>query len=272
MKNNLTSQNRSRPITEQSRLIEQFPNAQAFWETGSSQESSLLIHGFTGTPNEVLPVGKMLFQQLNWSTNGIMLSGHGSNVSEMIHVHHSQWISDVEKHGKKIFEEKGPFHVVGMSMGATLAILLAQKRPQWVKSLILLSPAIFLTNYWVDKAVSLLRFFPMELSRKMIIKGELEPKQISYGSYPLASVKQLSHIIQKAKHFLKENTLRIPVFVAISNKDQTTHPKSADMIASRVDHPMKKVMYLNSEGHLITLGSEAPQLIAEIKDFCKNVS
>lgn len=55
--------------------------AEPFLLSGSSK-GVLLIHGFTGSPSEMVLLGEYLYKQ-GYTVLGVRLAGHGTNVEEM---------------------------------------------------------------------------------------------------------------------------------------------------------------------------------------------
>src|SRR3990172_3453745 len=80
----------------------------------------LLIHGFTGTPQEMRFLGTRL-HALGHSVHGIQLAGHSTSVEELAHSQWPDWYASV-RHGVTQLQEHAPRLVaVGQSMGALLA-------------------------------------------------------------------------------------------------------------------------------------------------------
>lgn len=107
---------------------------------GRDEASSavLLIHGFTGSPWEVRPLGEALAAR-GFFVRGIRLPGHGVDPEAMAWV---TWKSWEDAAHAALAELEGFRHVfvAGLSMGALLGMLLAAASPEKVKGLALVAP------------------------------------------------------------------------------------------------------------------------------------
>ncbi len=72
------------------------PGAEAFSFPGDGDVGVLLLHGFTGSPAEMRPVGEAL-AQLGIGSEAILLRGHGTHPDDMLDARHEHWIEDVER-------------------------------------------------------------------------------------------------------------------------------------------------------------------------------
>lgn len=107
---------------------------------GTSERACLLIHGFTGSPWDMKPLGEALAKR-GYFVEGIRLRGHGQEPQAMLGVRYSDWLEETETALKRLSESHRPVFVVGLSMGALLAILLAARFPSSVQAVVLLAPA-----------------------------------------------------------------------------------------------------------------------------------
>src|SRR5690554_1252829 len=65
---------------------------QPFFHQGNST-GCLLIHGFTGTPSEMRPLGTYLNQQ-GYTVSGIQLPGHGTKPEDLMRVKWEAWYQE----------------------------------------------------------------------------------------------------------------------------------------------------------------------------------
>ena len=105
------------------------------WETGGP--AVLLIHGFMGTPAEMLPLGEA-FKQAGWSAQGLLLPGFGPELDTLFEQTFQDWIDAAKSALETLQAQHRPVVLVGYSMGAAVALNVAAERP--VDGLILLAP------------------------------------------------------------------------------------------------------------------------------------
>src|ERR671931_1206621 len=88
----------------------------------------LLIHGFTGTPNELRWLGEQLAAD-GRTVLGVRLAGHGTCVEEMNTTRWRDWYSSALDGYASLRRECDQIIAIGLSMGGMLALLLAARNP-----------------------------------------------------------------------------------------------------------------------------------------------
>src|SRR4029453_16615399 len=102
------------------------PGAGTFYFEGSD-DGCLLVHGFTGTPQNVRPLGDFLARR-GLTVLAPRLAGHGTSVDEFEKTGPEDWISTVEGGLDQLKKTCSSVFVIGISMGGTLAMHLAATR------------------------------------------------------------------------------------------------------------------------------------------------
>lgn len=107
-----------------------------------TEKSILLVHGFTGSPLHMEDLAKYFHTVLKYNVVTVVLSGHGSEMTEMDKVKTQDWYNDIDwgfkiaKHlGKKTF-------MLGHSLGGGLVLRKALHNPSEVSGLYLFDPLI----------------------------------------------------------------------------------------------------------------------------------
>jgi carboxylesterase len=99
----------------------------------------LLLHGLTGMPSEMRPVEKH-FRQLGYIVSAPVLAGHGSTNDDLLNCKWQDWLSGVLQARDELLAQCEKIIICGLSMGASLATLIAND--ERVIGLILLSPTL----------------------------------------------------------------------------------------------------------------------------------
>lgn len=104
----------------------------------------LLLHGFTGSPWEVRPLGEAL------AARGVhvhcpRLPGHGTVPEAMLWAGRREWVAAAEA-GLEALRDARTVLVAGLSMGALLGLVLAARHRDRVKGLVLLAPVLKLAG------------------------------------------------------------------------------------------------------------------------------
>ncbi|MEX2431078.1 MAG: alpha/beta fold hydrolase [Dehalococcoidia bacterium] len=107
------------------------------WEAGTP--AAVLVHGFPGTPADVLPLAKSL-HTAGWTVEAPLLPGFGPDLATLPERHYSEWVGAVLRHIARVKREHSPVLVLGHSMGAALSLLATSEED--VDGQVLLAP------YW----------------------------------------------------------------------------------------------------------------------------
>src|SRR5438067_848466 len=100
--------------------------AEPFYYKGD-RVGCLLIHGFTGTPNELRWLGEQLAGD-GRTVLGVRLAGHGTSEADMNHTRWSDWYQSALDGYRQLRAECERVIVGGLSMRGMLSALLAARR------------------------------------------------------------------------------------------------------------------------------------------------
>jgi carboxylesterase len=116
----------------------------------------LLIHGLTGTPAEMLLLGKRL-HSAGFTVHAVQLAGHCGDEADLLATGWRDWYASVERAAIELRAQVDHLFVAGLSMGALLALLLAARRPELVDGVGVLG-ATFRYDGWNMPAIARLSF------------------------------------------------------------------------------------------------------------------
>ena len=116
------------------------PGAEPFRHEGG-RTGALLVHGFTGTPQSLRGWGQYL-ADAGLSVEVPRLPGHGTTVAEANLTHWEDWYAEVERHLALLRERCDDVFVMGLSMGGTLSIRLAEEHGDEIAGLVLVNPSL----------------------------------------------------------------------------------------------------------------------------------
>lgn len=222
----------------------------------------LLVHGFTGSPSEMLLMGEFL-ADMGYTVLGVRLEGHGTSPEDMACTDHQQWYQSVVVGFEKIRRDCEQVFVVGLSMGGILALYLASEYT--VDGVVALSTPIFINN----NKLSLLPLYRLFRSyeHRPRKRFPVDPKyNISYEKVPLRCLTSLLHLISMTK--VRLCTIKNPVLIVQSKVEHTVKPESAEYVYKHLTGTEdKELLWLRGSGHVVTLDKERDMVFEVTAEF-----
>ena len=125
----------------------------------SDSHAVLLLHGFNDTPQS-LGVLAAALHAAGWTVRVPLLPGHGRSIESFVNARAADWLAHAQAEYAALRETHATVALVGQSMGASLAALLASETPD-MPALVLLAPFIGVprslqlkfTAAWVPQAL-----------------------------------------------------------------------------------------------------------------------
>jgi carboxylesterase len=108
-----------------------------FWRQEGTDHAALLVHGFPGTPADMLPIADALYS-VGWTVQGILLPGFGSQISTLHEYRAEDWLLAICEALVNLKREYAHVMLVGYSMGGALSLQTAAIEPP--SALALLAP------------------------------------------------------------------------------------------------------------------------------------
>jgi carboxylesterase len=237
--------------------------AEPFFFRGDSV-GCLLVHGFTGTPKEMRPLGENLAHN-GHTVLGVRLAGHSTALEDMVRMHWEDWLASVEDGIHLLKTCTDQIFIIGLSMGGVLALLSAARYP--VHGAIALSTPCDLPHN------STLRFLSLiSLVKPGIEKGPSDWRDpqnlidhVSYRQYPTRSIRELADLISVMRASLPE--VKIPVLLMQSRVDTSIPQESMEWIYAHLGTQDKEKIWLENSGHVITREPEKELVFAEAEKF-----
>ena len=252
----------------------------------------LLVHGLAGTPNEMRQLGRSL-QSAGFEVHGVQLAGHCASLDDLVATHWQDWVESVHAAAQRLRARVDRLVVVGLSMGAVLALELAATRPDLVDGVVALS-----TSFWHDgwsmpiftrlafllKPVRALgigrrRMFlerpPYGIRNAGLRKFVLAQMQggdsgaAGLSGTPWYSIIEMHDLSKHVRRRLR--AVRAPCLVAHSTEDDVSSIANADLVSSHVQGPVERLMLENSY-HMVTIDSDRRLLTERAIDFVRRIA
>jgi carboxylesterase len=219
----------------------------------------LLVHGFTASPRELQPLGRML-AEAGFLVKGVRLPGHGTSPEDLAKRQQEEWQQAVKEGFLLLHKQVERIYAVGLSTGALLVLHLAKELP--LVGLVLLSPFLRV-RHRLAPAAGLLRF---------IVKYQNRPLAAHliehyYERRPVHGVHQLNRLCRAVRKDLSR--INMPVLMVNGEGDRTIRVDSSLDLFRRLASPHKVFhLYGPEVGHVLT-GLENPRR-QEIFDLIRN--
>lgn len=223
------------------------------------RELCIIIHGFAGNLQEVEPLAHAL-TEMDYEVITPLLPGHSKDKRRMEKVTALDWLEMIEKMIRRAIEEGKHIHLIGFSMGAMIASIMADRYK--ITTLVLLSPAVYVLTPHV------LRMRWKELFHSATWNRPLSDHSVNrlfIRSIPIHNVFQFQKIVRQAKRIFRR--ISVPICIIHGQKDETVDPKSSEWIFRIVSSKDKELHYLPHSRHHICLGSESSTVIQTVSEF-----
>ena len=226
------------------------PGAEPFRMEGGPA-GALLLHGFTGSPASMRPLGDSL------ASHGVavvcpLLPGHGTTRwLDLAAATERSWTGAADK-GLDALSGRDPVVVVGLSMGAALALELAARRPDRVKGVVLVNP--YVRDPRLAGAGLLRSIVP---SVKGIGNDIKKPGQdeMCNERIPVRTLAQV-HALHRATADAMPRVHQ-PLLVLASTEDHAIGGKNPPAIMAAVGSAQKELVPLTNSYHVATLDYDA---------------
>lgn len=228
----------------------------------------LLIHGFTGTPAQLRPLGEALNRE-GYSVLAVLLPGHGTTIEDMETRKWSDWLHAVRDAFNTLARKCDDIFVAGLSMGGILALIMAEEMP--VKAAVSIASPLRLKNwaaYFSALAGPFMRYqgWPKDPDKAGIKENEYH---IGYSATPVRKVPDLLRLVRMAEHGLDKITC--PLLIVQPLMDDTVRQDSPQFIcAGAVHSPWKEILRLENSKHVCTVEPEFDKLYNAISSLFKD--
>lgn len=246
-----------------SRRLADTPEAQPFLIDGN-EVGILLLHGFTSTPQSVRHVGHAAQAASGATVLAPLLAGHGETPEVLATTGQRDWIASAEAALEQLRKRCGRIVVAGLSLGATLALNLAARRPEVVDAVVSINGSTGL--YRPEVVLPLFQpngpeFLPGIGSD---IRDE-KVRELSYDRIPRATLRErflLTHTTGALLPLIKQ-----PCLVIQSREDHVVSPDNALRIVRDVASDDVRLAWLRESWHVATLDHDRDRIARLISDF-----
>lgn len=243
------------------------PGAEPFSHEGG-RTGALLVHGFTGTPQGMRDWGQFL-ADAGLSVEVPRLPGHGTTVAEANLTRWEDWYAEVERQLARLRERCDDVFVMGLSMGGTLAIRLAEEHGDEIAGLVLVNPSLLTKrpDRFLLPVLRLVKGTWAGIASDIKKPGSVE---LAYDKLPVKAAYQLSRLWVTTRADLGK--VSQPLLVLRSTEDHVVEPDSSALLLQKVASTDVREIVLEDSYHVATLDNDAPLIFASSLEFVHRLS
>jgi carboxylesterase len=251
----------------------------------------LLVHGFSGIPEEMRSLGEALAAQ-GIRVYAVLLAGHGGTPKDLAHATRKQWIACVESGLAELNRYHSVF-VAGLSMGGVLSLLMASIHPERVAGVIAMSTPTRFARGWQVKLghffvkwyypLMALDFSNPKVQEKVLQQTRLHNPDVTLDFSDPHVVSALKRSVRVSVSALNElvsltdevrahlGTVRSPLLIIQSKGDQTVPPACAEeLFRLATAASPKSLHWLEQSDHVITTGPEREEVFRLVTSFIQS--
>ena len=243
------------------------PGAEPFSSDGGPV-GVLLCHGFTGSPQSMRPWAEHL-AAAGLTVSLPRLPGHGTRWQELNLTRWEDWYAEVDRALTSLSSRCEQVFVMGLSMGGTLAIRLAEQRPDDVDGLVLVNPSLLTTR--PDR--HLLPLLQLLLPSWTPIGSDIKKPgvtELAYDRLPLKASYSLSKLWIATRSDLAKVVQ--PILIFRSSQDHVVEPDSCVLLKDKVASTSVREVVLDNSYHVATLDNDAETIFAGSLDFVRTLT
>jgi carboxylesterase len=239
-------------------------DAAAFTADGS-RIGAVLCHGFTGMPGSMRPWGEEL-AKAGLTVRIPLLPGPGTRWQDANRVTWQDWYATLEAAVDDVRARCDSTFVMGLSMGGTLAIRLAELRSADLAGIVLVNPALFTTR----KDAKLLPLLRHVLPSMPGIGSDIKKSGVTEPAYPKLPVKAAYQLSQLWKLTNAElDKITTPLLVMTSRHDHVVEAGNSERVIDGARSSDKQQIWLEDSFHVATLDNDFPKIVEESLAFVR---
>jgi len=223
----------------------------------------LLVHGFTGSPVELLPLGEFLAGQ-GCTVLGVRLAGHGTSPEDLAQTGWRDWVASAREGLERLRAEREQVYIVGYSLGGLITLHLASRYP--IDGAALLATPLYAKD-WRLAMIPLARHFIryIHMGGPESPDPEVRERFWSYDRWPLNSLHQVTKFMKQTRLELPQ--VRVPLLILHGDLDQTVPADCPQEIHDRAASVDKTILHFANSTHSLPQDHDREQVWQSIHQF-----
>lgn len=228
---------------------------------------ALLIHGFTGAPNEMRGLGEYLVAR-GMTVLGVRLAGHGTNIYDMEKTGWRDWYASAKAGLEELRARCEQVFVMGLSLGGALTLHLGAHNQ--VAGLVALATPIQVDDWripWLPVLKHFIRFSkkgPDDFHDPSVAEWHVD-----YDHQPTRCAISLLAFLRHLNEDLPE--IEAPLLLMHSRADTQVPPRNMPYIYERVGSTDKEIVWLENSGHVVTEDLDKDEVFRRAWEFVQRL-
>lgn len=234
----------------------------------------LIVHGFTGNPVSTRPVGLHLAAR-GFGVDLPVLPGHGTDHHDLARTRYTDWYGCVDELVDRLREHADHLALIGHSMGGTLVLDVASRRPADVDAVVAINPLLYRPSGPLSRLAPVLERFvpyvPRQLAGMPVNDVALDGvEEHAYALVPSRAARSLLDELPRVRRQLV--SLVAPLLVVRSPQDHTVAPSDALALLELTGSRDLRELVCEHSYHLPQLDVDSPRVLASVTSFLDEVT
>ena len=230
--------------------------------------AALLLHGFGDTPQTLEQLAASIHAQ-GWTVRVPLLPGHGRTLAGFAASRATDWIEFARAELGSLRARHDAVAIVGLSMGGSLATILAAETPD-VRALVLLAPYLSMPTRLrraagAHRLLGILVPYLGGASERSIRDPAEAARNLAYRFTTPRLVFELARVVRYAR--AAAPTVTAPTLVIQSRQDHRIPPDAAERAFALFTAPERRLVWTEGNGHVITVDYGWQAVFAAVIDW-----
>lgn len=244
-----------------------FPGAEPFTADGGPV-GALLLHGFTGSPKSMRPWAEYL-ADAGLTVRVPRLPGHGTRWQDMNITTWEDWYAEADRSLSELGKNCDQVVVMGLSMGGSLTLRLAEVHGSSLAGLVIVNPAVHSERpdrFLLPVLHHVIGAFPG-------ISNDIKKPGVDEGAYDKIPLKA-AHSLTKLWAQVKADIVAVdqPLLLFRSPEDHVVEPSNSAWILEHVSSADVTEVLLPNSYHVATVDFDAETIFTGSLDFVRRVT
>jgi carboxylesterase len=242
------------------------PGAGAYWFEGN-EVGCLLLHGFTGTPQNVRPLADYLARR-GLAVAAPRMPGHGTTAADLDETGPEEWLGAAEQALTELRNRCSTVFVAGISMGGTITLELARRHADLPGIVVMAAPVLPLDALEpVVNDPNRPASIPAPWATVGGLTEDLGVGGIAYPEMPLGALQRGMQLMTQVREGLGDVTA--PTLLIYGDADQIVDKANGPFVHGRIGSDDKRLIPLSDSSHEVTLDVDRERVMVEVYDFIR---